>query len=181
MSSATLPEPTAAPPADSLYEVVDGEFVETPAMSAEAHWIAARLCFQLTRFVEEHTLGNVLPETLFVLDVDERLKRRPDVAFVSAERWPLDRRPPREGDWPVVPDLAIEVVSPNDVMTDVLAKVGEYFERGVRQVWVVVPAERQVYVYDSRHAVRIVAEPAALETPLVPGWQLPIATLFGPR
>ncbi len=181
MSSATLPEPAAAPPCDALYEVVDGEYVETPAMSAESTWIASRLQNSLGPYVQVNALGTTVPEMLFVLDADERLKRRPDVAFVSAERWPLDRRPPREGDWPVVPDLAVEVVSPNDVMTDVLAKVGEYFERGVRQVWVVVPAERQVYVYDSRDAVRIVAEPAALETPLVPGWRLPVATLFGPR
>jgi len=85
---------------------------------------------------------------------------------------------PAVGDWDVVPDLAIEVVSPNDDMEEVLKNVGEYFDYDVKEVWVIVPGQRQVYVYRSLTDVRIVAESAALETPLVPGWTLPLATLF---
>lgn len=98
--------------------------------------------------------------------------------MISAERWPIDRDPPWEGDWEIVPDLAIEVVSPNDVFTDVERKVVEYFDHGAREVWVVSPAEKRVYVYTSRDGVRIVSGSAELETPLVPGWRLPLAELF---
>ena len=48
--------------------------------------------------------------------------RRPDLAFVSAAKWPLDRLLPETGDWRIVPDLVVEVVSPNDVFQDVLSK-----------------------------------------------------------
>jgi Uma2 family endonuclease len=178
MSTATLPERTAPPVEEPLYEVVHGQRVELPPMSAEATWIAGRLDQRLGPFAEDNRLGTVVPEMLFILDRETDLRRRPDVAFVSAERWPLDRNPPAVGDWEVVPDLTIEVVSPNDDMEDVLAKVGEYFDHGVRQVWVVVPGQQQVYVYDARAVVRIVAAPADLETPLLPGWRLPLAALF---
>lgn len=84
---------------------------------------------------------------LFILDVTRDLRRRPDVAFVSAERWPLSHTFPETGDWNVVPDLAVEVLSPPDVVKDVLAKLREYFHYGVQVVWVIAPEEQQVYAY----------------------------------
>jgi Uma2 family endonuclease len=114
-----------------------------------------------------------------VLDAEHNLRRRPDVAFVSTARWPLDRALPRTGDWDVVPDLAVEVISPNDVFKDVLAKVREYFHYGVQVVWVVAPEERQVYVYDSPTHVRILAGQDELTGgDLVPGFRLPLVHLF---
>ena len=46
------------------------------------------------------------------------------------------------------------------------------------EVWVVSPSEQRVYVHTGRDAVRVVVAPAELETPLVPGWKLSLATLF---
>src|SRR5437899_12541857 len=89
-------------------------------------------------FPVERLLGTVLIEGLFILDSEGDLRRRPDVAFVSAERWPLDRPIPEDGDWEVIPDLAIEVTSTYDLWDGVLAKMHEYFDKGVRQVWIVV-------------------------------------------
>ena len=66
--------------------------------------------------------------------------RRPDIAFVSFERCPADLLPStRENAWDVVPDLAIEVISPSDLAEEQLEKVLEYFQAGVRLVWVVYP------------------------------------------
>ena len=107
------------------------------------------------------------------------LRRRPDVAFVSTARWPLDRLIPEAGDWEVVPDLAVEVVSPTDTMEEVLAKMHEYFEKGVRQVWIVVPMRQQVHVFDSPTRSRILAAVDELDGgELLPGFRLPLARLF---
>jgi Uma2 family endonuclease len=101
------------------------------------------------------------------------------VAFVSAQRWPLDRELPPTGDWPVIPDLAVEVVSPNDIFQDVVAKMKEYFRLGVRQVWIILPLDRQVYVYDSPTQVRIVTTTEDLDGgAILPGFRVPLATLF---
>jgi Uma2 family endonuclease len=178
MSPATLARP-AAPPEAPLYEVVNGQKVELPPMGAESTWIASALFGFLFPQVQRERIGHLVMEMLFILDGEANIRRRPDVAFVSGERWPVSQRPPRQGDWDVVPDLAVEVTSPNDVLSDVLDKVGEYFGFGVREVWMVVPTRERIYVYDSRDQVRIVAAPAELETPLLPGWRLSLADLFG--
>jgi Uma2 family endonuclease len=183
MASPALLEPQVTPseavPEEALYEVVDGQRVQLPPMSAYSTLIASRLVQDLGPFSVAHRLGFVVSEMLFILDAERNLRRRPDVAFVSFERWPLDHPIPETGDWEMVPDLAIEVVSPNDLFDNVLAKMHEYFEKGVRQVWIVVPTKQQIYIFDSPTNVNILS--AADEWDggtLLPGLRLPVARLF---
>jgi Uma2 family endonuclease len=112
---ASEPEPVRAAPDEPLYEIVNGQRVDLPPTSAYATWLASRLQGRLGPYTEEKGLGPSVIAMLFVLDIARDLRRRPDVTFVSAARWPLDRALPETGDWDVVPDLAIEVISPNDV------------------------------------------------------------------
>src|SRR5499426_1979617 len=164
---------------EPLYEIVNGQRVELPPMSAYTTWIASRLHLRLGLYAEDKGLGVSVSEMLFVLDAEHNLRRRPDVAFVSTVRWPLDRALPETGDWEVVPDLAVEVISPNDIFKDVLAKVREYFHYGVQVVWVVAPEEQQVYVYDSPTHVRIMTGQDELTGgEIVPGFRLPLVHLF---
>ena len=134
---------------EPLYEIVNGQRVDIPPTSAYATWLASCLHGRLGPYTEDNGLGTSVAEMLFVLDAEHNLRRRPDVAFVSTARWPLDRALPETGDWDVVPDLTRQVISPNDVFKNVLAKVREYFHYGVQVVWVIAPEERQVYVYDT--------------------------------
>jgi Uma2 family endonuclease len=182
MAALAITEPIAVapPPNDEvLYEVVNGQRVELPTMSAYASWIAGRLDHRLGPFAEMHSLGSVVPDTLFILDAERDLRRRPDLAFVSVERWPLSREIPYGSDWEVVPDLAVEVISPHDLFQAVIAKIREYFQVGVRQVWVIVPSEKQVYVYTSPTEIRILCSSDELEGgSLLPGFRLAVASLF---
>jgi Uma2 family endonuclease len=167
------------PTEEALYEVVNGQRVDLPPMSAYAIWIASRLVLRLGPFAEANGLGTVVTEMLFILDSERDVRRRPDVAFVSSRRWPLDRDLPEIGDWEMIPDLAVEVISPNDLFQNVVAKVVEYFQVGVQQVWVVVPAVRQVYVYETARQIRVLAEADELDGgTLLPGFRLPVANLF---
>ena len=164
-----------------LYEIVNGQRVELPPMSAYTTWVASRLHSRLGPYAEDNGIGTSVAEMLFVLDTEHDLRRRPDVAFVSTARWPLDRALPRTGDWDVVPDLAVEVISPNDVFKDVLAKVREYFHYGVQVVWVIAPEEQQAYVYDSPTHVRILTVQDDLTGgEVVPGFRMPLGPLFQP-
>lgn len=179
---ATL-EPAAAAvgPAkeEPLYEVVNGQKVELPPISIYAAWIASRIDRRLGSHAETHGLGTVVVEGLFILDPVKDLRRRPDVAFVSAEKWPLDRPIPETGDWEMVPDLAVEVISPNDVFQDVLAKMREYFRLGVKQVWIVLPVDREIYVYDSPTDPHVLTAADELDGgTLLPGLRLPLGSLF---
>ena len=142
-------------------------------------WFASELFGWLQRSpgIQEH--GRVLSEMLFLLDAANDLKRRPDLAFVSHERWARNRPVPRTAAWEVIPDLAIEIISPANLACQVIVKVGEYFRCGVRSVWVVYPVEEQVYVYESPTSVRILTRSDRLELPaILPGFQLPLESLF---
>jgi Uma2 family endonuclease len=166
---------------EPLYEIIDGQRVDVPPMSAYTTWLASRLHGQLWPYTEAQRLGTSIIEMLFILDAERDLRRRPDVAFVSAAQWPLDRALPSTGDWEVVPNLAVEVISPNDVFKDVLAKLREYFHYGVQLVWVIAPEEQQVYVYDSPTHVRIlVLGDEVTGGEVVPGFRLPLERLFAP-
>src|SRR6516164_375964 len=97
------PAPARSVPEEPLYEVVNGHRVEMRPMSIYASWIASRINSRMEDVVEPGGLGRVVTEGLFILDPVSDLRRRPDVAFVSAEKWPLDRPLPESGDWEVVP------------------------------------------------------------------------------
>lgn len=166
---------------EPLYEIVNGQRVDLEPMSAYATWLASRLQNRLGPYAEDKGLGTSVTEMLFVLAPEHDLRRRPDVAFVSTTRWPLDRALPGTGDWDVVPDLAVEVISPNDVFKDVLAKLREYFRHGVQVVWVIAPEEQQVYVYDSSTHVHILTIQDELTGgEVVPGFRMPLVYLFQP-
>jgi Uma2 family endonuclease len=181
MASVLTPDPAVERSSTSdepLYEIINGERVDLPPMSILSNLIAGQLFFILASFLRNHPIGTVVVEALLILDDDADTRRRPDVAFVSAERWPLDRPIPETGDWNVVPDLAIEVASPNDILSDVVSKIGDYFGYGVREAWLVIPEERQVYVYSSPTEVRILTSERSLESTLLPGLSISLAGVF---
>lgn len=177
-----LVKPPVLQPSDSLYEVVDGQRVEEPGMSMYSHFIAVRLLVALSAYLGGSRRGVAVHETLLVLDVERDLRRRPDVAYVSFERWPAEREIPETGDWDVIPDLAVEVVSPNDIFKDVLHKVHEYLRYGVKEVWVVSPDERVLYRYRSPQDVQVVThEQEIVGDPLLPGFCVKLADLLDRR
>jgi len=167
------------PPGDVLYEVVDGRLVELPPMGAYEMDIANWLAGLLNESAREGRRGRVFVELLFRIDVARDLKRRPDVAFVSAARWPAGKRVPKGDAWDMVPDLAVEVVSKSNTAEEILAKLEDYFRAGTRLVWVIFPSVRQVYVYTSPTDVQILAGPADLDGgEIVPDFHLSLHRLF---
>lgn len=164
---------------DSLYEVVDGLRVELSPMSAYAHLIALRLFFELSKYLEQNPVGIALHETLLVLDKEKRLQRRPDVAVLGVDRWDLTREFPEAGELPVVPTIAVEVLSPNDLVRDVLHKTHEYLKYGVEEVWLIVPDEQVLYRYRSSRDLQVLEnKDVLLSETLLPGFSLPISDLL---
>jgi Uma2 family endonuclease len=169
----------ASPDDDLLYEVVDNQVVELAPMGAYEVRLATLLAASLETVARQHQLGRVVQEMLFDLTAPTGRKRRPDVAFVSFDRWPRHRRIPRIEAWEVVPNLAVEVVSRTDSGDYIVDKIAEYFQAGVERVWVVFPSQEQVYVYDSPTSVRILTRTDELSgDPILPHFRLPLVELF---
>ena len=171
--------PTTPRSDEPLYEVVNGERVELPEMSIYANLIAGRVKQRLDEWTLQSPTGVPAMEALFILDSKKDLRRRPDVAWVSFEAWPSDREIPETGDWEVVPTLAVEVVSPNDIMHEVLGKMREYFRYGAAEVWIIVPEEQVLYRYHSPLQVEIIPDDGEMHgEPLLPGFRLRMADLM---
>jgi Uma2 family endonuclease len=177
LAAAASPAPVVVP-GDGLYELVDGQIVEKP-VGARQSAIGGTLDQFLGAFARTNRLGRVIPEIVYRLDKAKDLQRRPDVSFVSDARWPFRRLPPDVGVWDLIPDLAIEIISPSNSADEVQEKRLEYFQAGVRGVWVVYPKQREVHVFTSPTTVNIITAEQELDGgDLLPGFRLPLATLF---
>lgn len=161
------------------YEVIDGQVVEMKEMSTNSTVIGTRLTFALTQFGLVRNLGEAHPDTLFKLPLPVDRNRRPDVAFVPFSRWARHRRLPTTNAWNVLPELAVEVVSPNDLVDELMEKVKEYFDAGVTRVWVVYPRLEIVHVYETFTQIVVLTRQQELTgEPFLPGFRLPITDLF---
>jgi Uma2 family endonuclease len=102
------------------------------------------------------------------------------VAFVSKDRWPNGRAlTPEQNAWDVVPNIAVETISPSDLNEEILDKIDEYFRAGVELVWTVHPKQKLIYVNESPTSVRILTDHDILDGgKVLPQFQLPLKELF---
>jgi Uma2 family endonuclease len=171
-----------APRDGQKYERVDGELRVSPA-GARHGAISLRLAARLLAFVTERKLGHVLDSSTGfrwpsrLADRPDNV-RSPDVSFVAVGRFPDEREP--VGFPALAPDLAVEVLSPDDRRSEVLEKVGEYLDNGTRLVWVIDPDKRTAAIYRSVTDVRVIAEPDALDgEDVVPGFACTLKDVLG--
>ena len=160
------------------HELVAGELHSMPPSGAEHGGIAALLTADLTHYARAHDLGRVFAaETGFLLTTNPDTVRAPDVAFVRRERVQKVGGVTRY--WPGVPDLAVEVISPNDLYTEVEEKVATWLAYGARVVIVVNPRHRTVAVHRSPTDVRHLTVGDTIDAEdLLPGWTVPVRQLF---
>lgn len=162
------------------YELVEGEVIEVPGAGALHGLIVLLVSKLLDGYVSAEDLGLVLPDgSAYILDRHPDLLRIPDVSFISWERVPEDGIP--EGFWTTAPDLAVEVVSPNDRAEDIHEKVHEYLAAGCRMVWVLWPRRQSVSVH-SPDGLRELGPDAILDgADVLPGFRVRVADLFAIR
>jgi Uma2 family endonuclease len=156
-------------------ELVDGQIRVSPAGYRHGR-ICMKLGALLQTFAAQRQLGDVLDSsTGFRLPGGN--VRLPDVAFVARGR--LGGGPEPEGFCDIPPDLAVEVLSPDDRSRDVLDKVGEYLQAGLRLVWVIDPRGRTAAIYRSMTDVRRIGAGDSLDGEYVlPGFRCLLAEVI---
>jgi Uma2 family endonuclease len=125
-------------------ELVKGEIVEMSPVERAHSYFVTRLLLLLAPFVEKNNLGFVGPEAGYVLSRDPDTVRAPDLGFISAGRMGNLRD---RGYFDLEPDLAIEILSPNNRPGETHRKIADCFGAGTRLVWVIDPSTEQVIVH----------------------------------
>jgi len=160
------------------FELVDGRLVEQH-VSVLSCLVSGMVHALLAAYCHPKRIGWVfLQESGFQYDPAAPKKvRKPDAAFIRHDRLP-------ESEWlagfcHVVPDLAVEVISPNDTFDEVEKKVEEYLRLGVQLVWIVSLPTRQVYVHRHDGTMAKVRENSDLSgEDLIPGFRCRVSNLF---
>jgi Uma2 family endonuclease len=159
------------------HELRYGELRRMSPPGARHGWIAARVAARLNAYAELHDLGVVLVETGFLLSRDPDLVRGPDVSFVRRGRVPADGLPLQY--WPGAPDVAFEVVSPDDTDVEVKERADDLLRHGTGMVVVIEPDRLRVAVHHSARDVRILTEDDEFEGgDVLPGFRLAVRDLF---
>ncbi|MBX7074571.1 MAG: Uma2 family endonuclease [Pirellulales bacterium] len=159
------------------YELIQGKLNSLSPGGYEHGAVIGELTGHLWQFVRFHELGKICgAETGFLLETTPDTLLAPDIAFVRAARAPTDRG---TGYYRGAPDLAVEVMPPNDSPAQVEAKAQHWLTAGAQGVWVVDPARRCVAVWHREAAAAIFTEAMLLEdSVLLPGFAVRVAELF---
>jgi Uma2 family endonuclease len=159
-----------------LCELIDGTLVEKTVGYYESR-LAGVLIYFLETYLEQNNLGIVVAEG-GMMRVEPGQVRLPDVAFYSWSHFP-DRLLPAGQILDVVPDLAVEVLSPSNTKKEMARKRKEYFLGGATLVWEVEPLKKTVCAYTAPDESKLVREKGTLDSgSVLPGFKLSVAQLF---
>lgn len=160
------------------YELIRGD-LKTKSLAGVDHGaIAMNVAVSLGQHVKAHRLGVVCAaETGFEVETDPDTVLAPDVAFVRQARIPDSGRPRKF--WAGAPDLAVEVLSPGDTVSEVDDKVARWLAAGALSVWVVNPKRRTVTIHHAGQDVVTLSEQDELgDEDVVPGFHLQVSEIF---
>jgi len=158
-------------------ELLRGELIMMSPAGSEHGMIVAEIAGILRDFIKPRALGVVLgAETGFRVSSNPDTVLAPDVAFIHTDR--IGGGLPKDY-FPGPPDLAVEVLSPNDRAGEVLAKVQDWLNAGCTAIWVVDPKTQTVTVYGAdRRAVILTSADMLTGSDLLPGFSAPVAGIF---
>jgi Uma2 family endonuclease len=127
------------------YEIVNGELLTMGNSGALHGYLCSTILAVLWNYNLSHKQGAIFDSST-AFNLKNGNKRSPDISFFAKERLkdftilPLDFL---EG----APDLAVEVLSPNNTVSEIEGKITDYFANGTRLAWVVNPTQQYILVY----------------------------------
>jgi Uma2 family endonuclease len=169
--------PRTLPSGDIRYELDDGRLIVMPPPGDIHGAVQSNLVTQLKVQGEFRGLGRARTEVGLVLRTNPDRLTGPDAVFVTAALLPLQRS--KEGYLETIPELVVEVRSPNDTGPEVQAKVDEYLAAGVRVVWIADPENQTVIADRANQTAQAFGPTDTLTVPdVIPGFQFPVCDLF---
>jgi Uma2 family endonuclease len=175
----TEAELQALPEDGYIHEVVDGELV----MSPKNNWFHGSICIRLSgemrEFNRKHHLGVVLDSSTGFW-MFNRNCRAPDISFVPRARMAaLGFGPKEKRFFPGAPDLAVEILSPNNTRAEIDARLKDFFASGTRLAWVIDPEPESLEICHSPTERKLIGGGGFLDgEDILPGFRYAIADLF---
>lgn len=162
------------------HEIIEGEHFMTPAPSLRHQRICLNIAALMRQHIERSDAGEVFVAPVDVVLTDEDVVQ-PDVVFVSKARSSILTPKCVQGS----PDLVVEILLETTRKTDLSIKLKLYCARGVGEYWIVDPELETLAVYRTGEqgyvrAAELSREAGdSVQTPLLPGFHLPLSEIFG--
>jgi Uma2 family endonuclease len=160
---------------DKRYELDEGELIEVTRPAYRHNRPMRILLVALSNYFDRRGGGEALvSENLYALSPTTR--RAPDVAVILGDR--------RAELWDakvitIIPDIAIEVLSPSETPRTILRKLKQYFQAGVKEVWLVDPESREAEIWTGPMLPeKTLGIDDTLTSPLLPDFAVSLAALF---
>ena len=172
---ATLQDLLNTPRDGRKYELVDGEILVSPAGMRHSE-VGGNIACLIWEFLQRNPIGKVYSSDVGIAFPNGNV-RSPDVTYVSLGKLPGGVSPETFGE--VIPDLAVEVLSPSDSLRELGRKIGEFLDNGVPLVWLVDPVRQTVTVYRSlTETQQLDVDDTITAEPVLPGFSVPIRRFF---
>jgi Uma2 family endonuclease len=126
------------------FELVDGQLVEKK-MGSLSQYVAAQVVQILGNHCRTTGVAHIFVESGYVcFPSKSNQMRRPDVSCVLVTRLPFDKI--GDGFLKIRPDIAVEVISPNDKVVELEEKLDDYRDAGIPLVWLLYPNSKRVRI-----------------------------------
>jgi Uma2 family endonuclease len=156
-------------------ELLRGELIMMSPGGLKHAFVISNINRLLADFVRQNAIGWTFAEAGFLISRNPDTVRAPDVAFITRDHCPAEMP---DGYFHQAPDLAVEVISPNDRASEVLAKVRDWLDAGCQMVWVADPGTRSVTVYRGETVEMFRPGDQLTGGDLLPGFRLAVAEIF---
>ena len=165
-------------PADSRYELLDGDLLMVPAPNLKHQAVLGQLHFELLSFLRKQQLGRLFAAPCDVVLSDNDVVQ-PDLLFVSHERELLLSNSENVRG---APDLVVEILSPSTAEKDRGYKRTLYAQHGVAEYWLVDPVAETIQVQRQRDGALTPTDTFGrgdtLRSPELPGLELKLDDIF---
>jgi Uma2 family endonuclease len=160
---------------DKRYELDEGELIEMTRPAYKHNEILGNLFFELRIYFRRNRIGRALvSENLYALSPLTR--RSPDVAVILGDK----REALRDAKViSIIPEIAAEVLSPSETPRMIQRKMKQYFDAGVKEVWIIHPNALRAEIWTSPDTMdHALSGKDSITSPLLPGFVLPLDELF---
>jgi Uma2 family endonuclease len=157
------------------YELDEGQLIEMTRPAYKHNRVLGVLYLKVGIYLRNNPIGEALiSENLYALSRTTRLA--PDLAVILGNHY-AELQDAKVIS--IIPDLAVEVLSPSETPRTIHRKLRHYFEAGVKEVWLIDPEDREAEIWRGPGLpFRPVTGDDALESALLPGFSLPLPRLF---